>query len=86
MSVAAQSMIDASMAFDEEDNKIIDSFECIDTFIQDQDAFDNAIVSLQNSNISSFSKVECSCHEEKERKDMKVQIPSVAPSMRENFM
>lgn len=72
LSVAAHQsqIIDDSMAFDyEEDNKIIDSFECIDTFIQDQDAFDNAIVSLQNSNMTStFSKVECSCHElEKEK-------------------
>ena len=57
-------MID-SMAFDENPNsiylqrgetlKIIDTFECIDAFINDQDAYDNALASLQNS--SNFSKL-----------------------------
>ena len=44
-----------SMAFDKSyasDNRILDSFECIDAYITDQDAYDNALASLQNSIIS----------------------------------
>lgn len=31
---------------------ILNSFECIDTFITNQDSFDNALISLQNSMIN----------------------------------
>jgi hypothetical protein len=37
----------------------MNSFECAEAFITDQDTLDNAIVSLQNSSIS-FSKIEVS--------------------------
>ena len=57
-------MID-SMAFDENPNsiclqrgetlQIVETFECVDAFINDQDAYDNALASLQNS--SNFSKL-----------------------------
>jgi hypothetical protein len=31
---------------------ILNSFECIDAYIADQDAFDNALISLQNSQMT----------------------------------
>ncbi len=53
------------MAFDENPNsvclhrgetlQIVETFECVDAFINDQDAYDNALASLQNS--SNFSKL-----------------------------
>jgi hypothetical protein len=38
-------------------NKILDSFECVEAFISDKDAFDNALTSVSNSNLT-FSKIE----------------------------
>ena len=60
------------MAFDEEELEeieerqpiLIDQFECVDAFIEDQDAYDNAMISLQNSNVSTYSKMESSFGEE----------------------
>ncbi len=57
------------MQFDENHNKgnnnyirgvtqIMDTFECIDAFINNQDAYDNAMASLQNSNASNFSQLD----------------------------
>lgn len=47
-----------SMTFDEDGSgeRIIDSFECINvTYIGDQDALDNALISLHNSGLTSPS-------------------------------
>ena len=54
------------MAFDDDEDEnatlenptpvIMDQFECVDAFIEDQDAYNNAMISLQNSNVSTYSK------------------------------
>ena len=44
-------------------NRILDSFECVEAFITDQDAFDNAMVTMNNSNMS-FSNIDYSFNEE----------------------
>ncbi len=58
------------MAFDDDDEEehecrpsfgfLMDQFECVDAFIEDQDAYNNAMVSLQNSNVSTYSKIDSS--------------------------
>ena len=59
--------VQASMAFDDDEDEapleeptpvIMDQFECVDAFIEDQDAYNNAMISLQNSNVSTYSNDE----------------------------
>lgn len=84
------------MAFDENPNsvclhrgetlKIIETFECVDAFINDQDAYDNALASLQNS--SNFSKLggDISLIEDSEIQGDKDQLLITNGSLKDNLM
>lgn len=55
------------------DDVILNSFECVDTFIANQSTFDNALISLQNSSTPADVVVE-------------KPVRTLQPSLRENLM